>query len=85
MTPTSGILDLGYQDEDAERAARILNNAVGAIADFLFGDDRTKSPQEIMWSRLVLGTIALAVFVLSGFLRGYAEEVGRQQALRGKA
>lgn len=65
----------------AGRAARIVNNAVGAIADFLFGDDRTKSPQEILWSRLVLGTIALAVFVLSGFLRGYAEEIGRQQAL----
>ena len=28
MTPTSGILDLGYQDEDAERAARILNATI---------------------------------------------------------
>lgn len=28
MTPTSGILDLGYEDEDAERAARILNAVI---------------------------------------------------------
>ncbi len=28
MTPTSGILDLGYEDEDAERAARILNATI---------------------------------------------------------
>lgn len=28
MTPTSGILDLTYEDEDAERAARILNATV---------------------------------------------------------
>lgn len=70
----------------AKGAGRVVNNAVGGLAEFLFGDDRTKSPEALLWSKSVLGLIAITILVLSSFLRGYAEEVGRQQAnLRGRS
>ena len=64
----------------AARAGRVVNNAIGGLAEFLFGADVTKSPSQLLWSKTVLGVIALVIFVLSSFLRGYAEEVGRQRA-----
>lgn len=64
----------------AARGGRVVNNAIGGLADFLFGDDRTKSPSQLLWSKTVLGAIAIVILVLSSFLRGYAEEVGRQRA-----
>ena len=67
----------------AGRAGRVVNNAIGGLADFLFGDDRTKSPSQLLWSKTVLGLIAIVILVLSSFLRGYAEEVGRRQARSG--